>query len=356
MPEKRPICRMARLKSLFTKLRHRFSTKSPASGAALPTVIKTNRNQIHPATSAANALSTAPVLQEPGKHDYRSANAPLENLPPEVRRHLLFFMDFESLRTLIHASPVYHEQYLLDRRLFLCNLLAPELHMIISDACAVDQSGSRGFSRLRARKEYVIDFLSNYQKNYQSQKLTQHCLFASSSLSLCLLGRLAAFHFSVIQPLARHYHEWTLANFAKEIDAPTSRQPFSKTEKMRLMRALYRFQLCCNLFGRGRHGIPPGTKPEMDDMDILKHFICIFEPWEVEEICCIYTFSKLQYERIFNDISWDVNEMNPKFDGQRPPTPVGAFDLDNGSEHTYLALPLRHSDKLSIRQQFKHSD
>lgn len=92
----------------------------------------------------------------------------------------------------------------------------------------------------------------------------------------------------------------------------------SKTEKMRLMRSLYRFQLCCNLFGNGRHGIPQGARLETNEMDILKYFVCIFEPWEVAEICCIYTFSKMKYEQIFDDLSWDVNEGNPKFGGQRP--------------------------------------
>jgi hypothetical protein len=57
-------------------------------------------------------------------------------------------------------------------------------------------------------------------------------------------------------------------------------------------------------------------------------FICIFEPWEVEEIACMYTFSKEKYNQIFRDIRWDVHEENPKFADQRPPTPVGAFDFD----------------------------
>jgi len=107
--------------------------------------------------------------------------------------------------------------------------------------------------------------------------------------------------------------------------------PLSKTEEMRLLRALYRFQLCCNLFGKGvdssgwyHRGL------NFESVDILTIFLCLFEPWEIEEITCIYTFSKDMYNQIFSEIRWDVDAMNPKFDDQgRPPTPDGAFDLND---------------------------
>ncbi|RAQ59023.1 hypothetical protein COH20_007123 [Aspergillus flavus] len=110
----------------------------------------------------------------------------------------------------------------------------------------------------------------------------------------------AAFYFSIVKPLAQYYTRWTLGNLAIETDKPRSDEPLSKMEETRLIRALYRFQLCY-----------------------------LFEPWEVEEISCIYTFAKERYNQIFNDIRWNVHEENPKFEGQRPPTPEGAFDLDN---------------------------
>ncbi|KAL3477777.1 hypothetical protein BJX99DRAFT_257149 [Aspergillus californicus] len=57
-------------------------------------------------------------------------------------------------------------------------------------------------------------------------------------------------------------------------------------------------------------------------------FFVLFEPWEIEELFCVYTFTKAKYNQIFDDIAWDVDEKNPKFDGQCPPDPVGAFNLD----------------------------
>ena len=39
----------------------------------------------------------------------------LEALPAEIRCQLLFMLEYEALKALVHASPIYHEQYLLDR-------------------------------------------------------------------------------------------------------------------------------------------------------------------------------------------------------------------------------------------------
>lgn len=44
----------------------------------------------------------------------------LESLPAEIRRYILFTLEYEELKALIHASPIYHQQYLLDRQHILC--------------------------------------------------------------------------------------------------------------------------------------------------------------------------------------------------------------------------------------------
>lgn len=36
--------------------------------------------------------------------------APLETLQADIRRHLLFTLEYESLKALVHASPIYHQQ------------------------------------------------------------------------------------------------------------------------------------------------------------------------------------------------------------------------------------------------------
>jgi hypothetical protein len=111
----------------------------------------------------------------------------------------------------------------------------------------------------------------------------------------------------------------------------------SDTEEIRILRALYRFELCCNIFG---NGIPtPHYLPRrFEAVDILKNFICLYEPWEVEEIVCINAFAKDLYDLVFMEIAWDLHPDNSRFAEQRrPPTPEGAFDLESQCKFSLIA-------------------
>lgn len=61
------------------------------------------------------------------------------------------------------------------------------------------------------------------------------------------------------------------------------------------MRALYRFQLYCNLFGVSQYKVDHQWMLRFQDEDILRIFMDIYEPWEVEEIACIYAFTKEKF-------------------------------------------------------------
>jgi hypothetical protein len=91
------------------------------------------------ATTASSLVPVASKTETAPTHYNLKENCPLENLPPEVRRHILYASGFEEIRVLIHASPVFHQQYLLDRRSLLLKLLQTTLGNIIVDAYAVFQ-------------------------------------------------------------------------------------------------------------------------------------------------------------------------------------------------------------------------
>lgn len=275
-------------------------------------------------------------------------NCYLEKLPSEVRRHILYLLRFEELRALIHASPVFHQQYILDRRSLLLKSLMPVPGNVAVDACAAYHSRWADYEDL-CTKEEVTHFLQSYQNRRCS---TQPSNFAAK-LTEDQAASIVTFHLSVVKPLTRLYHGWALANLTNQTEGKSEDQaddkPLTKTEETRLFRAFYRFQLCCNLFGTGRHRPLLCYRLDFRSVDILASFFCLFEPWEVEEIVCIYTFAKAKYTEIFQKIRWDVHEENPKFGGQRPPTPEGAFDLDNDCEHFpfpfAITLFCRHEHK-----------
>ena len=172
-------------------------------------------------------------------------NAPLENLPPEIRDQLLSILELEELRALVHASPVFHQQYL-HRRFLLCKSLETTLRSATVDANAVYQTSLlAGFSDTRT-SEKITQFLKSYQDRRSS---TQYSIIADRLTEDEVVG-MAGFHSSVIKPLARRYTDWALTNLAGETKNLWSHKSLNKTEETRLLRALYRFQLCCNLFGR----------------------------------------------------------------------------------------------------------
>ncbi|KAN0075629.1 hypothetical protein V8E54_006899, partial [Elaphomyces granulatus] len=233
--------------------------------------------------------SLVPVL--PVRARSPQPNAPLENLPPELRRHLLSILELEELSALVHASPVFHQQYLLDRRSLLCKCLETTLRGVTVDARGVYQTRVADFADERTSGK-IVQFLKGYRDRRSSaiKKLTEEEAVG-----------MAFFHSSLIKPLARHYTDWALANLADVIKNSQRHEPLSEMEETRLLRALYRFQLCCNLFGTGRHKTSQQPSSGFRSVDILRVFLCMFEPWEIEEIACVYAFIKEKYNEIFHD-------------------------------------------------------
>lgn len=321
------------MRRILSKLRHPVrlfqSSKPDPAHSAVEANAGASRIVAVPRSSVPVPVPEGPEAEL--VRDSPQLNAPLENLPPEIRRQVLSILELKDLSALVHASPVFHQQYLLDRRSLLCKCLDTTLRSVTIDAYTVYRSGLADFSDTRTR-EGVTQFLKLYQDRRSSTRYS----ILTERLTEDEAVDMVVFLSSVIKPLARHYTDWALSNLANETKGSQSRELLSRTEETRLMRALYRFQLCCNLFGKGSH--EPFRQPSFQSVDILKIFICIFEPWEVEEIACIYTFAKDKYDQIFRDIRWDVHEENPKFEGQRPPTPEGAFDLDNSCQFCLPSL------------------
>ncbi|KAK4243616.1 hypothetical protein C7999DRAFT_18063 [Corynascus novoguineensis] len=230
-------------------------------------------------------------------------NAPLEMLPPEIRRQLLSILALAELGALVHASPVFHQQYRLDRRHLLCSSLETTLRSTTIDACAVCRTGSVEFCKTRTR-----DTVNRSLRAYQDgRSAAQYSIFTEDLTEEEAVG-IATFLSCIIKPLLRSYTTWALGNLADASKLSQDREPLSRTEERRLIRALYRFQLCCNLFGRGTHREEWASwqpRSGFKSLEILKIFICMFEPWEVEEIACVYTFAEEKYDQIFRDIRWD---------------------------------------------------
>lgn len=94
---------------------------------------------------------------------------------------------------------------------------------------------------------------------------------------------IAAFYVHTVKPIAEDYAHWLLQNLANDTGKDSHRHhkvvPHISTymEKIRLARAIYRFQLLCQVAGHVR-----GTWTRQEE--IILAFINAFEPWEIEEM------------------------------------------------------------------------
>lgn len=78
----------------------------------------------------------------------------------------------------------------------------------------------------------------------------------------------------------------------------------SRSEAVRLTRAIYRVQLWCNVFG---FGLGPYKVPaSVSRWEMACMFHETFEPWEVEEMLCIFQHIREMVENIFKDAREDL--------------------------------------------------
>lgn len=117
---------------------------------------------------------------------------------------------------------------------------------------------------------------------------------------------MAAFHYSVARPIARLYTEWALGNLRQAVahsmsavSSLMSRETcistiaradqvtnLSRSEEIRIYRAIYRFETYCHLFGRNKGVRSYGFRSDK----ICDTFFGIFDPWDVEAFGSVYLF------------------------------------------------------------------
>ncbi|RMZ83270.1 hypothetical protein DV738_g1398, partial [Chaetothyriales sp. CBS 135597] len=262
------------------------------------------------------------------------SSSPLERLPGElICRVLTSVSDLATLRSLIHASPVLHSAYLHNRNTVLRVCLGRELDGVLVDACATLMSRVRMLGSPRTNK-LVIDFLNVY-KGWLSGSSPYPDL---ESINPSSIRWMASVHLAVVRPLALRYADWALANLRKGIadtavavegtptEPHTAEDSMSRSEEIRVLRALYRYETYYHLFGRN-DGVRYGG---FRHHEISEYFFGLFEPWEAEACGSIDLFVRAKYEDIFNEVKPDLHPRNSRFLQENGVyNPQGSFDLDN---------------------------
>jgi hypothetical protein len=166
----------------------------------------------------------------------------LETLPVEMRLEILLSLpDLESLKTAVHASTVLYQQYALDRRRILGHFLEAELGSVFVDAYAVQTSTSLCLPDDELLEHSIFEnFLGGYVDwRSRPDAVLQQCIVDD-------LAGMASFYLSVVQPFLQYFPAVFLGNLGSSLEVGR----LNKTERVRFLRALYRFQLTGNLFRR----------------------------------------------------------------------------------------------------------
>ncbi|KAK4864857.1 hypothetical protein LT330_001480 [Penicillium expansum] len=272
-----------------------------------PTAGHIHRSQIFPQNGKAKLPQVAETEMASKNPQVPSS---LENLPSEIRRHILSMVNVDSLKALVQASPVYFHQYRLDRKLLLCQSLESTLGSVTADAYAVHRSNSIGFSGKRTT-EGVQAFITFYRTiRSQAWSSPLHKVVSTRGVTSMI-----KFHCSIIQPLMRCFVTQALSKLTKVKKGSQIEETLSRTEETRLMRAFYRYQLCHNLYSLETREFYPSADWLSISNRIQSDFLCIFNPWEAEEISCISYFSERKHKQVRDNLYLHMDHMDrEKFD------------------------------------------
>lgn len=260
----------------------------------------------------------------------------LEQLPFDIRLEILYALDgIDDLSALTHASPTYHRDYLSSRASLLWQCMQSHLGQILVDAYTVNLCHSLCFQRKTARQQ-----IRQFIEAYHVRRSTSDELL-SNLPSLEEVVNVAAFYSSTIRPLLHQYTTWARGN----LEALSLPDQLSLTERRRVLRGLYRFEIFCNLFG----SMHREARLQFLGDDRADLFLDAYEPWEVEEILCMNSFADAKYEAVFDKVKLDLHPDNPRFDSVRtgPYTPPGSFYLDDDGNTCFSPSSRKNDTDLS---------
>lgn len=232
--------------------------------------------------------STERVSQE-GQPKHESTSSQLEDLPWELKSQILGYVDLQSLSNLIHASPQFHAQYQPIRDEILRSCVEREFGGFFIDAYALLKAQLHEMGQMRTNDD-IERHLGHY-KGWVEEPTTQP---NAQSIDPDSLRWLSQNYLSVIRPYAQKYTQWALSNFGDaDASLATPLAELSRSEQIRVFRAVYRYETYYRLFGSNdgqREGII--RRHRVNDI-----FYGIFQTWESEAIGCFELFMRHQFDQ-----------------------------------------------------------
>ncbi|KAL6818536.1 hypothetical protein GGI42DRAFT_359632 [Trichoderma sp. SZMC 28013] len=255
----------------------------------------------------------------------------IESLPWLIRYNVMVRLDLPDLNALARASPVLYRQVKQDRPRILYGELKTMLGNTLLDAYAVYQTSHPPFTTGIRNIGVVQPFLESYANKLRTEKAGP----SLGDLSEEAIIAMWTFQTTIVAPIVEVYARWALGNMSNLVETqdyevtwpPDGDGPhasrleveLSVTERMRILRGMYRFQLHCHLFGAQCRGKPRFGYPYIDLNDVVGLVHDLFEPWEFEEFVCIQHYAREKWEHVCLTFGDEINETSPLFEEVKPP-------------------------------------
>ncbi|KAK1655116.1 hypothetical protein BDP81DRAFT_468400 [Colletotrichum phormii] len=247
----------------------------------------------------------------------------LEGLPAELQLQVLRNLsNLHDLSAVIHASPSLHRS-----KTF-------HTHRVFVDAFAVHRLALLRESGSEETTELLEEFMDTYSR-LQSDP--------GSFRAACTvddLAEIARFYSSTVEPLkTSFYEEFRCHKRSIWVEREDSNK-LSTTENVRMLRALYHFEIWCSCYGLGSSAVQ--LLPMTTNIEMLRFMNKHFEPWEIEELACIYVQTRDRMSRLLTysaDNGPHRLDRSAELKFQKLSTPE-FFDLSNTDTFWYFVETL----------------
>ena len=268
------------------------------------------------------------------------AEPTLDGLPIELKIQILsHVLDGDTLKSIVHASPGYHQAYLVVRHELLESLVKHQYSGFLDLAEALTAVRSKGV-HFSDKMGNVISLLDNWRRRDEIRELSQSSLHRIDQ-SNGLEETIKLFHFHKMLC-------FFLEDYSVNAPRPPWIQPIqwekeclpllhlSHSEKCRFLRAMCRLQIMKNVFGDSVYCLKRGSCPscrrgrkqiwqlaetdELKDVEggyggsveniAYKLFYGTIPPWEYEEMGGVFRYLVSKVEAVAQEIIDDLRQLS----------------------------------------------
>lgn len=224
--------------------------------------------------------------------------------------------ELKTLVNFISASSEYYRLYIGSRRTVDTALVQRQFtHVDIAEGLiAIRSEGLH--AEAKGNRDAILSILDQRRRPQEIRKIhgDEHPFKLAGHDECVKLVHLGAKFNALIEDFSRTAPSvpWMDGDVWRAEELPLK---LSDTEKARFLRALYRIQTYCNIFGVReiplsasgfRENLTPASYRSSFDFEteeIWGLFLGTMAPWEVEEITCVWTYMRNKYDEMFKELT-----------------------------------------------------